>query len=234
MVLGLSTERKSQLIDAVVRQLKNMYGVTVDELAYIDNHIDEAICRTLNCFSHIKNKYYCSNDINVLHSGQYTIFLYYLANTIFVNEIKDRCDYADYSTAKRRICDKIYCLNKMASSCDVYYEVHLPDYFFIDHPMGSVIGRGKIGDGFCFIQGCTIGGNHGAYPVLGKNVIMYSNSKILGDCHIGNNVLIGANAYVKDMDIPDNSIVYGQYPNVIIKKNRVETVMQKINGLFCD
>ena len=108
----------------------------------------------------------------------------------------------------------------------------MPEYFLVDHPLSSVIGRATIGNGFAFIQGCSVGGNNGVYPVIGENVFMYSNSKILGKSHIGNNVLIGANTYIKDMDIPDNVIVFGQYPNVIIKKNHHEMIRQKIEEQF--
>lgn len=37
-------------------------------------------------------------------------------------------------------------------------------------------------------------------------------------------MLIGANAYVKDMDVPDNSMVFGQYPNVIIKSGYEDNI----------
>ena len=209
-----------------------MYGVSDFDLFYIEKYLDETIKRTLFCFSHIKNKYFSPNKINVLHSGQYFIFLYYLANTIYLNEIKNSKNYSDYNTNIRTTCDKIYCLNKLISSCEIYYEVEMPKYFLVDHPLASVIGRATIGNGFCFIQGCTVGGNNSSYPTIGNNVFMYSNSKILGKSRIGNNVLIGANCYIKDMNIPDNVIVFGQYPNIIIKDNHVDIIMEKIAEQF--
>lgn len=45
-----------------------------------------------------------------------------------------------------------------------------------------------------------------------------ANSTILGGIHIGNNVLIGAGALVKNTDIPDNSFVFGLSPNLAIKR----------------
>lgn len=39
-------------------------------------------------------------------------------------------------------------------------------------------------------------------------------------CHIGDNVTLGAGALVKDTDIPSNSIVFGQSPNLIIKTKK--------------
>ena len=105
-------------------------------------------------------------------------------------------------------------------SDDLFYEVELPEYFSLDHPMGSVMGRAKYGNGFSFSQGCTVGNNHGIYPVIGENVKMCGNSSIIGNCHIGNNVTLGFGTVIKDQDIPDNSLVFGQSPNLIIKEKK--------------
>lgn len=215
----------------LVRQLDSLFGISDMDIKYIDDNIEMAIRRTLNCFSYIRSKYYINNEINILHSGQYFTFLYYFANTIY-NENSNSGKCIAYNEDYRLVCDKIYCLNKMLSSCDVYYEVKLPDYFLIEHPVGSVIGRAEFDNGFMFYQGCTIGGNNGKYPILGKNVVMYSNSKILGDCHVGDNVLIGANSYIKDIDVPNNSMVFGQYPNNVIKENHDDIIKKEINRMF--
>ena len=106
------------------------------------------------------------------------------------------------------------------NGCDLYHEVNLPHYFTLDHPVGSVMGRAEYGEGFSFGQNCTVGNNKGIYPVLGENVRMCANSSIIGNCRIGDNVIIGANSGVKDEDVPDNSIVFGFSPHLIIKAKR--------------
>ena len=113
------------------------------------------------------------------------------------------------------------------NGCDLYHEVNLPHYFTLDHPVGSVMGRAEYGEGFSFGQNCTVGNNKGIYPVLGENVRMCANSSIIGNCRIGDNVIIGANSGVKDEDVPDNSIVFGYSPHLIIKDKRL-----KISVLF--
>jgi serine O-acetyltransferase len=119
------------------------------------------------------------------------------------------------------LMDKCYYLNKALNACDLFYEVELPSIFMIDHPVGSVMGRAKYSDYFSFGQNCTVGNNHGIYPVIGDHVKMCASSMILGNCIIGNNVIIGATACVKDENIPDNSLVFGNSPNLIIKPRKL-------------
>ena len=152
------------------------------------------------------------------HSGQYSIFLYYLANTIWKE------------TGNRELCSTIYYLNKCLNAVDWFYEIELPDIFDVEHPVGTVMGRGQYSNRFIFYQGCTVGGsiNGGItyYPKMGEYLTMYANSTILGDCIIGANCVLAARALVKNQDVPPNSIVYGESPNLIIKeKNESEMRM---------
>ena len=122
-------------------------------------------------------------------------------------------------TSNSLLADKIYYLNKALNGCDLFYQVKLPDYFKLDHPVGSVMGRALYGEGFSFSQCCTVGNNRGIYPIIGKNVQMCAYSSIIGNCHVGNNVIIGSNSGIKDCDVPDNMIVFGHTPNNIFKPN---------------
>ena len=58
---------------------------------------------------------------------------------------------------------------------------------------------------------------------------MYSDSKVIGQSKIGNSVIISANTYIKDENIPDNSIVFGSSPNLTIKR-RSNEYMRNIMG----
>jgi serine O-acetyltransferase len=190
----------------------DFFLITKVDIEEIKLYINESLNRSIHCFSFSKNKYYRNREhvsFNIFHSGQWCIFIYFLSNTIFRKSMN------------RLLCDKIYYLNRMLNGVDLFYEVNLPSIFFLDHPLGSVIGRAEFGDFFSFSQGCTVGNNKGIFPIIGKNVKMLSNSKIIGNCNIGDNVLIAANAYVKDIDIPEKSIVFGSSPNLIIKENKL-------------
>lgn len=107
-------------------------------------------------------------------------------------------------------------------SNDWFYAINLPKHFLCEHPLGSVLGRANYGDYFFIYQGTTVGGNRRRdggidYPVIGENVILYANATVLGDTHIGNNVVISADTYLINENIPDNCVVFGKSPNLIIK-----------------
>lgn len=171
-----------------------------------------ALQKTVSCLQMDKNKYFYPYNTNA-----YTIFLYNMSRLCFLN---------NHIT----LADKIYYLNKIMHGVDLFYEVELPEMWLCDHPLGTVIGRAKIGNYFSFIQGCAVGNNKGIYPTIGENVMMLSNSKIIGNCKIGDNVVISANTYVKDQDVPSEVIVFGQSPNLIFRKQKSEINIQWKNG----
>ena len=126
--------------------------------------------------------------------------------------------------------DQIYYLNKIMHGIDWFYEVDLPIHFFAEHPLGSVLGRAKYGDYLLVYQGTTVGGSYKEnkvyYPTIGNNVILFSNASILGKSQIGSNVIISAGTQIVNEDVPDNCIVFGQTPNLIIKE-RNKNMMEK-------
>jgi serine O-acetyltransferase len=203
---------KKAIIKGVIRQLNSFFSISADEISVIDSLSGIVFQRCEYNFLKNENKYYSRNSetyFSPYHSGQYTVFLYYFSNTIF----KEEKDYL-------KLADKIYYLNRTMNGCDLFYEVELPEIFSLDHPLGSVMGRAKFGNYFAFSQTCTVGNNNNIFPVIGEHVTMSVNSMILGDSKIGNNVILGAGACVKDQDIPDNSMVFGNSPNLIIKNRK--------------
>lgn len=201
---------QSALVGLTLKQLQNFFPVSQEEEALLVQSMERVMQRVEKCFDGTTNKYYHRDGevyFNPFHSGQYCIYLYWLSRTIFEAE-------------NNILADKIYYLNKIMHGCDMFYEVELPEVFMLDHPVGSVIGRGTFGEGFEFGQNCTIGNNKGIYPVIGKHVELCANASIIGNCHIGDNVTLGAYACVKDQDVPANSIVFGQSPNLIIKAKK--------------
>ena len=201
---------KENIVPLLYHQLESFFPLDEQEKECINSCLGGVISRITTCFYGTTNKYYHRNGdvyFNPFHAGQYTIFLYFYSREVFLK-------------GNSLLADKIYFLNKIMSSCDLFYEVELPDVFILDHPQGTVMGRAKYSNGLIFSQYSTVGNNNGIYPVIGENCRMCMNSAIIGNCHIGDNVTLGAGALVKDQDIPSNSIVFGQSPNLTIRKKK--------------
>lgn len=212
---------KTELVNHVNRQLGNFFGPNCD----ISGYIDESLFRVEKCFTKSMNKYYRDTSTNEIcfspyNTSQYTVFLYFLSNTI--------------GRTQNELAVKVYYLNKIMHSVDLYFAIELPEYWGVEHPLGSVMGRAKYKSGLFFYQGCTIGGNKGAYPVLGNNTILYSNVTILGNTKIGDNVIFSSGTTVKDEIIPENCLVFGQSPNLIIKKKDQTYMQEKISKFWND
>ncbi len=201
---------ENEIVKLLIKQLDNNFIINDTEKKLIEELFPNVIKRCDYCFSYSTNKYYSNNGVtyfNPFHSGQYSIFLYYFSNEVW------KCKNSI-------LADKIYYLNKVLNACDLSYEVNLPSIFMLDHPVGSVLGRAEYSDFFSFGQSCTVGNNNGVYPKIGKNVRMCANSMILGNSIIGDNVTIAANACVKDENVPNNSLVFGLSPHLIIKQKK--------------
>lgn len=207
---------KAELINLVIKQLNNLLTYNkIEDQKILVNSVNIALERTEHNFKFNKNKYYTKDShvyFNPFHSDQYTVFLYYLSNTIWKQ-------FKYFSLANR-----IYYLNKIFNSVDLYFEVELPNIFSLGHPVGSVMGRANYSDFFSFSQNCTVGNNKDIYPTFGENVVLFSGVTVIGNCNIGDNCIISANTYVKDTNIRSNSIVFGSSPNLIIKEKTKEYI----------
>jgi serine O-acetyltransferase len=103
-------------------------------------------------------------------------------------------------------------VSEVLTGIELPCEVTLGRRFRIDHFGGIIIsGDAVFGDDCVIRNGVTVGlkhaGQRGA-PVLGNRVDIGAGAKILGAIHIGDDVLIGANAVVLT-DVPPNCIAVG-------------------------
>ncbi len=206
----------SEIGNSIFRQLQSFFPpLNEAEKQMIEACLEVVIPQCEYNFSHSENKYFSTvkdgrriTRFDAFHSIQWMTMLYYLSHELYLR--------------KSNLCDKVYYLNKIMHSVDLFYAIELPQIWSAEHPLGTVMGRAKYSNGFFFYQGCTVGGTKDKdgiihYPVIEENVRLYSNSSILGDCHIGKGAQIGAGAIVKNQDIPEGSVVFGESPNLIIK-----------------
>lgn len=109
-------------------------------------------------------------------------------------------------------------ISEMAHSetgIDIHPGASIGHHFAIDHGTGVVIGATAIiGNNVKLYQGVTLGAKSfdldednnpikgiPRHPIIGNNVIIYSNASILGRITIGDNAVIGGNIWVT-VDVP--------------------------------
>ena len=200
----------------VVRQLNNLLPDSEVDAQAMALFVEKAMKRTEYCFSRINDKYFFDGRhvrFNHLNTDQYAMFLYYLSNTIWLEEKDDE------------LASKVYYLNKALNGLDAFYEVNLPDIFLLVHPIGTVLGRGEYKDYFVAYQRVTVGGNIDLeHPVLGKGIAMYGGSALIGNCKIGDNCLISTGTIVMESNIPQDMVVFGKYPDISYKRTKKNVV----------
>lgn len=216
---------EEELIDIISNQVCAFWKIDISEKLR-GGVLLKALNRFEKCMAECSNKYINSRnrvEFRLTHSVSYTIFLYLLSNQLFIQGDEDTATY-------------IYYLNKIMHSVDWFYAINLPDIFMAEHPLGSVLGRAKYGDYFMIYQGCTVGGNRNQsglfYPELKNHVIMYANSTVIGKTHIGSHVVVSSGAYLKDEVVPDNCIVFGQSPDLIIKRKKPEEMNEMFKHIW--
>jgi serine O-acetyltransferase len=103
---------------------------------------------------------------------------------------------------------------------------------FIDHGMGIVIGEtAEIGENCVMFHKVTLGGTGKQegkrHPTIGKNVMLGTASTLLGPIKVGDNVKVGAEAFVINHDVPNNCTVVGA-PGRIVKLdgNKVDMALK--------
>lgn len=164
---------------------------------------EDCLGRVENCFQHIKVRGYSKISgggipyFNHLNMDQYSQFLYYFSNAIWMRG------------GNEDICSKLVLLNRELSGCWFSYKGKLPDIFILMHPVGSVIGHRNVvfSDYLVIMQNITINGTTSELK-LGEALFIGAGAKIIGGGMIGDRVSIGANTLVRNPHIQDDHIIY--------------------------
>jgi serine O-acetyltransferase len=109
-------------------------------------------------------------------------------------------------------------LNKALNGIDCFYEIELPEVFFIGHSVGIVLAKATYGNHLVLYQNSTVGKNHGIAPVLEDGVILYPNTAVIGKCQIGRRSVISQGVSVINQNTKANSLVFqGPSRGLLIK-----------------
>lgn len=196
---------RSRLAAYVQAQIKQFFPLDDQaDLALIDAHVDEALLRVGRCIDQVRM--WTPGQFDVLHSSQYCIFLYYLSNTIWRRE------------KVRGVCTKLFLLNKALNAIDCFYEIELPEVFFIGHSVGIVLAKASYGNHLVLYQNSTVGKNHGDAPVLGEGVIMYPNTAIIGRCQVRDRSIIAQGVSVINRETEPACIAYQGHGGSLVFK----------------
>ena len=204
-MLRLSLGSASALVNYVLRQLDNFFpdGAS-DQRPALDAHIEPALKRLQHSINAVR--WWPEDEFDHLHSSQYTIFLYTLAHTLW------------RAGVPRPLCNKLFGLNKALNGIDLFYEIEMPEVFFIGHSVGIVLAKATYGERLVLYQGCTVGKSHGVAPVIGANVLMYPGSAIIGRCQIGAGSVIAPGVSVVNQSTPGACLVFaGQAGKLLFK-----------------
>lgn len=152
------------------------------------------------------------------YPGLYAIFVYRVAHELYESGVplipRIMSEYAHGATG-----------------IDINPGAQIGEYFFIDHGTGVVVGETTIiGDNVKLYQGATLGAlspagmatnpNVRRHPKVGNNVVIYANSTLLGGAtEIGDNVIVGGNAFLTSSVEPD-TIVSVKTPELTFRGKR--------------
>jgi serine O-acetyltransferase len=195
-----------QLLDYVDRQLQTFFPDQKNDMRpLMAKHIDLALARLQHCINAVRM--WREDEFDYLHSSQYAIFLYYLSNTIWKNE------------GHRSVCNKMFYLNKTLNGIDCFYEIEMPEIFFIGHSVGIVLAKAQYGNYLVLYQNSTVGKNHGRAPTLGEGVVIYPNSAIIGGCNVADGSVIAQGVGIIDKDTPGNCLCFrGEKGQLLFKE----------------
>ncbi|SEI24272.1 hypothetical protein AB3464_08630 [Pseudomonas asplenii] len=211
--MKLVNSSRGELVDYTTGQLAVFFpdGRSAPIKGIIEQHIDEALARLQRCINAVQT--WEQDHFNYLHSSQYCTYLYFLANTLWRN------------TQEIEVPTKLFLLNKLLNGIDMFYEIAMPDIFFIGHSTGIVLAKANYSNYLVLYQNSTVGKNHGVAPSLGEGVILYPNSAIIGRCNIAADSIIAQGVSVVNQDTPGRCMVFSGNHSIVcktLKRNIIE------------
>lgn len=122
-----------------------------------------------------------------------------------------------------------YFLQRKFSRIGIRYHLEIPNFkdigenLVLAHPSGITVNPAAvIGKNCTIFKNVTIGsvrsGKRAGVPQIGDHCVIGTGAFVCGGIHVGNDVLICANAFV-DFDVPDHSIVLGNPGSIHYKYN---------------
>ena len=183
-------------------------------LPVLQEHLPQTLERLRICINSVC--LWKENHFNYLHSSQYCIFIYFLSNTIW------------QMTGRTDIPSKLFLVNKALNGIDLFYEIAMPERFFIGHSVGIVLAKASYADYLVLYQNSTVGKNHGVAPIIESGVVMYPNTAIIGRSHVRSGTVISQGVGVVNQDTPGNCLVFQGEGKALVLKPRGRNPLEDI------
>jgi serine O-acetyltransferase len=205
--MELVNATRGELADYVTRQINHFFpdAHQADVAPVIAKSISSGLQRMEKPVA--LAKLWPQGKFSHLHSNQYAVFLYFLANSIWreqQNEI---------------VASKLYGLNKALHGLEIFYAIELPEIFYIPHSPGIVLSRAHYANYLVLYQNTTVGRvQPEALPRFEEGVVLYPNSVVIGNCHIRARTFVAQGQAVIDADTPGDCVVFNRDGKLIFKK----------------
>lgn len=177
----------------------------------VDAHLDEALERLHVCINACAP--WRPDEFNVLQSSQHTIFLYYLANTIWRRS-------GDTAAPTR-----LFLMNKAFNGIDLFYEIAMPPVFYIGHSVGIVLAKATYGNYLVLYQNSTVGRHKDQIPVIGDRVVLYPNTAVIGRSVVEDDAVVSQGVSVVNKHVPMRSIAFPGAPGKLTFRPRPDDLI---------
>jgi len=211
--MKLVDHSRQSLLDYIVRQ---QAAVVPDgrEDAFrklADAHFDAALARMNVCIDACAP--WRAGEFNVLQSSQHTIFLYYLANSIWKGS-------GDTSAPVR-----LFLMNKAFNGIDLFYEIAMPEVFYIGHSLGIVLAKATYGNYLVLYQNSTVGRHKDRIPVIGDRVVLYPNTAVVGSSVVENDTVVSQGVSVLNKTVPTGMMAFAGGPGELVFRPRPDDLL---------
>jgi serine O-acetyltransferase len=159
-----------------------------------DAHLDEALERMHRCINACAP--WRPDQFNVLQSSQHTIFLYYLSNTMYRR------------SGETAAATRLFLMNKTFNGIDLFYEIAMPEVFYIGHSVGIVLAKATYGNYLVLYQNSTVGRHKDQIPVIGDRVVLYPNTAVIGRSVIGADSVLSQGVSAVNKTVPEGVIAF--------------------------
>jgi serine O-acetyltransferase len=177
----------------------------------VDAHFDEALGRLHRCINACAP--WRADEFNVLQSSQHAIYLYFLANTIWKRS-------GDTAAPTR-----LFLMNKAFNGIDLFYEIAMPEVFYIGHSVGIVLAKATYGNYLVLYQNSTVGRHKDQIPVLGERVVLYPNTAVIGRSVVEDDTVVSQGVSVVNKRVPKGSIAFAGAPGELAFRPRPDDLI---------